>query len=92
MGCTNSKETLRRAGVAGDERPGIRSLPRCLSTPIPHSKDTEDRKYHHLVSLNSATYGDLDFNMNEEKRSSFFAQKTRIPRRFLWQQSQRKFR
>lgn len=75
MGCTNSKETLRRAGVAGDERPGIRSLPRCLSTPIPHSKDTEDRKYHHLVSLNSATYGDLDINMNEEKEAVFLPRK-----------------
>lgn len=79
MGCTNSKETLRRAGVAGDERPGIRSLPRCLSTPNPHR---EDRKYHHLVSLNSATYGDLDINMNEQKEADFLPSKHEYPEGF----------
>lgn len=71
MGCTNTKETQRRAGAAGDERPGIRSLPRCFSTPTAHSIDREDRKYHHLVSLNSATYGSLDINMNEEEGDYF---------------------
>lgn len=81
MGCTNSKETQRRAG-AGDERPGIRSLPRCFSTPTAHNKDREDRKYHHLVSLTSATYGDLDINMNEEKEADYFPRKQEYPEGF----------